>query len=44
MKDLVDNRKRISLGQKAKLATEVVKQNGVLWTRSDGEQHGVVIE
>lgn len=32
MKDLVDNRKRISLGQKAKLATEVVRQNGVLWT------------
>ena len=32
MKDLVENRRRISLGQKAKLATEVVRQNGVLWT------------
>lgn len=32
MKDLVDNRKHISISQKFKLGFEVLRQNGVLWT------------
>jgi ubiquinone/menaquinone biosynthesis C-methylase UbiE len=32
MKDLVQNRQRMTLGQKLKLATLAVKENGVQWT------------
>lgn len=32
MKDLVGNRRHISFGKKIKLGTEVVKQNGLLWS------------
>lgn len=32
MKDLVDNRRRISISKKAKLGWEVLRQNGVIWT------------
>ena len=32
MKDLVENRRRLPLGKKIKLATEVIRQNGIVWT------------
>jgi SAM-dependent methyltransferase len=32
VKDLVENRRRISLGEKARLAGLVLKENGLLWT------------
>ena len=32
MKDLVENRKRISFGKKIRLVTEIIRQNGVRWS------------
>lgn len=32
MKDLVDNRNRLSLGQKFSLGWEVLRENGIIWT------------
>lgn len=32
MKDLVENRSRLSLGKKLKLGAEVIRQNGLAWT------------
>ncbi len=32
MKDIVENRQRLSVGQKAEMAKLALQENGVLWT------------